>query len=227
MTIVTPPLRPITEPTAPRHGPRFDDHEPYLRRRSTRLKSLRTPSPGHDKHNKQTNKNLSRNHHSQHNLSPPSSPISPDRSPVKRKPKRDARKMNHDASYLNLEPIETNQMLPTPVKSPPKQEKKRIGKSTSRILFPNGLRNNVEDLMPQRTRASLYSPSSAPDVQIYTDSNAQMPELDETVENVFYDPPHRRNARTSTRTKETEATSEKRKELEKYKGSDKGMWFTL
>ena len=227
MTAVTPPLRSITEPAAPRHGPRFDDHEPYLRRRSTRLKSLRTPSPGHEKHNKQTIKNLSRNYHPQHNLSPPSSPISPDRSPAKRKPKRDARKMNHDAPHSKLAPAETDQMLPTPVKTPSKQEKKRISKSTSRILFPNGLRNSIEDIMPQRSRASLYSPGSAPDVQIYTDSNAQLPELDETEENIFYDPPHRRNARTNTRAKEMEATSEKRQELEKHKNKDTGMWFTL
>ena len=127
----------------------------------------------------------------------------------------------------NLLRKSTERMLPTPVKTPSKKEIKRNIKPASRLLFPHGLNNKAEDVVPRRTRMSLYSPGLAPQVEVYTDVNARLPELDESEENVFYDNPEKRRARAKARAKNSDEIEKQRKEYEQNAENEKGMWFTL
>lgn len=75
---------------------------------------------------------------------------------------------------------------------------------------------------------SLYSPGSTPSIEVYTDVNARVPEVDESEENVFYDAPHKKKRRSKAGSKNTECIEKKRKDSEQGGEDDeRGMWFTL
>ncbi|KAL8972546.1 MAG: hypothetical protein Q9183_000492 [Haloplaca sp. 2 TL-2023] len=97
---------------------------------------------------------------------------------------------------LNLGPA----MLPTPAKTPRKQDQRKATElqSAARVLFP-ARHEKVEDAMP-RTKGrkgrknvgfSLDSSGEEENIQIFTDSKDKVPELDVGDHNPFLDNPNR------------------------------------
>ena len=207
MTTTPPVLQRATTPPTPRFAPSFES--PYALRKSTRIANqrvARTPSPTG------IGSSVDSSHHKQaslagsiaHTLSPPSSPQSS---------LRMSRRMRHvdqnddkgnDLEVLAHGPSHTLGMLPTPSKTPRKKVIRNDFSSTARILFPTRP-NAIEDAMPaprrdgrkgrSSTKLGLGSFGDIDDnvseakVDIFTDYQDRIPEVDESEDNPFYTKP--------------------------------------
>ena len=232
MATTTPPLRPIVEPPTPLHGPKFDNYEPYEpRRRSSRLRTLRTPSPTGYKTSPLVSSS-SRSKHTRssfHHLSPPSSPLSPDSMPARRA-RGGASSSRASNNMSNARPKQSDHMLPTPIKTPRKPEAKAGVKPTARVLFPHRI-DTVEDPTPKKkgrkTGFSLDSPGAGSDgkIEIFEDSKDKVPEVDDSAENPFLAKPETRSARSRGKRKADELGQNE--EVQEVLKRDEGMIYVL
>ncbi|KAL8995291.1 MAG: hypothetical protein Q9169_004935 [Polycauliona sp. 2 TL-2023] len=224
MTTTPPPRAIVHTPPTPLHGARFDHNNHHsTTRKSTRQASrqsqraVHTPPP-----NSAPNSSKSRFVTDIH--SPPSSThTSPQLRATKRRrgnPVNDSPQSNTESSpgsslgmnpFLNShdpffpEPGSLNPnmaMLPTPAKTPRKQDSRKATElqSAARVLFPTRL-DKVEDAMPtkkgRRGRKNVgFSLDSSGDdqesasaIQIFTDSKDKVPELDLGEDNPFIEKP--------------------------------------
>ncbi|KAL9598376.1 MAG: hypothetical protein Q9219_004538 [cf. Caloplaca sp. 3 TL-2023] len=110
--------------------------------------------------------------------------------------------VSSDASHLNqcVENPASNNMLPTPAKTPRKKDIQKSSElqSAARVLFPSRL-EKVDDAMPNKKYrrgrknveftldSSGEDEDSAARIQIFTDSKERIPELDLSAENPFTD----------------------------------------
>ncbi|KAL8673888.1 MAG: hypothetical protein Q9168_001708 [Polycauliona sp. 1 TL-2023] len=223
MTTTPPPRSIVHTPPTPLHGPRFDNHQHPTTRKSTRQatrqsqRAVHTPPPV-PAHHPSTSRFVADVY------SPPSSAhTSPQTRATKRRrgnPINDSPQTNtesspgssfgmntsltsNDPSFVeqrSLNPI--TGMLPTPAKTPRKQDLRKATElqSAARVLFPTRL-DTVEDAMPtkkgRRARKSLgFSMDSSGEdqdstsaIKIFTDSKDKVPELDVGEDNPFIEKP--------------------------------------
>ncbi|WPG99360.1 Hypothetical protein R9X50_00217400 [Acrodontium crateriforme] len=161
--------------------------------------------------------------------SPPSSPISPVRHAVHKTPRKtplSARRFAAGAyadsdhggpsnSRLSIDPVA---MLPTPSKTPSKKRHVPTPQSTARILSFQP--NHINDAMPSARKIKKHNHSIGFDlydedreaktskIKVFTDTNARIPEMDDTEENPFLGPkvrPQRRSSRKSKAELESDA----------------------
>ncbi|KAF2843602.1 hypothetical protein M501DRAFT_985706 [Patellaria atrata CBS 101060] len=268
MTTTPPPPSRIRTPPTPLHGPRYDSYEPYSPRRSSRVAAQRTQHP-------QTNTIDSSTHYrsprvvrattpirshkrtatraSNQTFSPPSSPGSPatrTSSRTARKPRMQARLVEHDSdSDAMIGPsgssrhltVQSGAMLPTPSKTPRKVNAKthQAVNATARILFANRPAT-VEDAMPSprkaRRRHAAFTLSSFVDecdigsgsdkIQIYTDSKDRVPDVDEAEDNPFVGPKKTLPKKKAT-TKRDKAAAEADAEMEEAAKNNEGVIYVF
>ncbi|KAL8782507.1 MAG: hypothetical protein Q9213_005310 [Squamulea squamosa] len=223
MTTTPPPRAIIHTPPTPLHGAKFDNNQHSTTRKSTRQASrqrqrtLHTPPPAPT-----TSSSKSRSVADVY--SPPSSThTSPQTRATKRRRGNPIEGPNHadtesspassfgmDPSLNSNEPLLREQgslnptlgMLPTPAKTPRKQDLRKATElqSAARVLFPTRL-EKVEDAMPSkkgrrgRKNVGFSLDSSGEDqeptngIQIFTDSKDKIPELDLGEDNPFIEKP--------------------------------------
>ncbi|KAL8769990.1 MAG: hypothetical protein Q9209_004237 [Squamulea sp. 1 TL-2023] len=220
----TPPPRAITQtPPTPLHGARFDNNYHSTNRRSTRQASqhrrctIHTPPPA-------STTSSSKSRFAADLYSPPSSTqTSPQTRATKRRRGNPIEGLNHaetesspassfgmDSSLNSNDPLLGQQgslkptvgMLPTPAKTPRKQDLRKATElqSAARVLFPTRL-EKVEDAMPSKKgrkgkkNVGFSLDSSGEDqeptnrIQIFTDSKDKVPELDLGEDNPFIEKP--------------------------------------
>ena len=192
----TPPLQvALHTPPTPLHGARYDSYQPYSTRKSTRQSSqraLQTYSPPSSTQTSPQKKlfNTGRTKGAKSGTSNGSSFDS-------------ALSQNMDGSSISLErtSITGASMLPTPAKTPRKKHT-QAANGIGRVLF--AVRpDTVEEAMPtprknKRNRRhvgfSLDSEAeSEGGIQIFTDSQDKVPELDLSEANPFIDHPMKRD----------------------------------
>jgi hypothetical protein len=231
MASTPPPPSPsmLREPRAPRHGPKYDNYEPYPTRSSTRLANQRmakvprtTPPPSHPSVSTKTGT-------AKRTLSP-SSPGT-----VKPSPKKAAR--THQSSSSRVSPFDSEpshprtsahqssrssaeRALPTPAKTPSRKKEINSGSITSRALFPpssTSKRRKMEssDQLDEPHPLS-YEPfkvhsdralgeklgrgaSSSTAISIHTDARDQIPVTDSSKGNPFTKPESSAARRPATR----------------------------
>jgi hypothetical protein len=214
----TPPIQTLVHtPPTPLHGARYDDYQPYSTRKSSRLstqRAARTPSPEvlvPRKRISSRSKNSSAVLSAAHTYSPPSSAQA---SPQKRSRKAMASSATEQQNTEDEFEVKGNKangnlavdvtMLPTPAKTPLKKRSQPVDTSTARVLFATNRTENVDDAMPTPTKNGrrskrhigfLLDEDASSDVkeEIHTDVKNRVPELDESVENPFYDKPGAQN----------------------------------
>lgn len=234
MASTPPPPERIHTPPTPLHGPQYDTWEPYSPRRTTRAgkRAHITSSPNTTSTKdgvtsssppviaptpKSRKRVLSRQISSQ-TLSPPSSP------------EASHRRTDND-QMVNLDvPIihSAEDQFPTPRKTPRRQDHTSRN-STARILH---FRAQPDELLPtprkRRVRASLDSPQTSPpsaEVQIYTDSQDRVPEMEPAEDNPFVGPRKTDSGRGSS-SKSKRMTREEAMMDEAVK-NDEGIIFTF
>ncbi|KAL8954158.1 MAG: hypothetical protein Q9222_000042 [Ikaeria aurantiellina] len=223
MATTPPPHNTVHTPPTPLHGAKYDTYRPSSSRKSTRQTTRHSqraavtppPAPASLLNGSQSAANI---------YSPPSSA---DTSPQTRAAKRRKGNSNEDistarnGSFLfgsgNMDkpmPAEDAglpeqgalhqgpNMLPTPAKTPRKQDLRKATElqSAARVLFPSRL-ENVEDAMPSgrgrrgRKHVGFSLDSSGEDeksvdhIAIFTDSKEKVPELDLDENNPFIERP--------------------------------------
>lgn len=206
MATTPPPPSFLRTPPTPRHGPGYDQYEPYSTRHSARLASQRTstesrttPPPSFPvSQGRGTSRSTKKQKTAEtETLSPPGSPVSP----RKRMSGRNTATQLDDADTFNTtKPAQsqasrlfrstiTEGMLPTPAKTPRKKVVDNAG-STARVLFPT---QSGQKKKKKQTGFSLDSftddASQGDSIQIYTDSRDRIPEVDASEENPFYQKP--------------------------------------
>lgn len=242
--------RPRT-PDAPLHGPLHDNYEPYTPRRSTRSTAHNNPysslNTGHGSPRKThvardtlppSTARKSRAQPIGAHPSPPSSPNSPSIAPHKT-PKKTPRpgSLQPKAPPPSWDPTG---MLPTPSKTP----KKRTAAITSTAHMLNFQPADANDIMPTPRRMKKHAKTSsisalalgensgAADgmIDVYTDSNARVPEMDESEENPFIGP-RKQAAKAQERGRRTQHRSQRRVsdevEMEERVQNEEGMIYVL
>jgi hypothetical protein len=247
----TPPptsLRAHTPP-GPMHGPLHDNYEPYSPRRSKRstaqsnpyasthagrppkahLQRATTPPP--------TGK---RARFANTHISPPSSPASPLRHPLLHKTPRKTPVSRALADVLSdsdgtshRHPPTPLSMLPTPSKTPKKRNAASMS-STARVL--NFQPYSPNDVMPspRKMKKSSHKSSRGFDlfeagssgsqepIQIFTDTNARVPELDGSDDNPFLGPRQTRSSRPQRRVQ-----TEEEERFDERAERDEGVMYVL
>ncbi|KAL8897185.1 MAG: hypothetical protein Q9192_002709 [Flavoplaca navasiana] len=222
MTTTPPPRAIVHTPPTPLHGARFDNNQHPATRKSTRQASrqsqraIHTPPPASAPYS-------SRSRFVAEIYSPPSSThTSPQSRATKRRrgnPIEDSPQPNSElspGSSFGMDPVlnpndpllpeqgslnPTVGMLPTPAKTPRKQDLRKATElqSAARVLFPTRL-DKVEDAMPKKGRrgrknvgfsldSSGEDQESTSAIQIFTDSKDKVPELDLGEDNPFIEKP--------------------------------------
>lgn len=223
MTTTPPPRSIVHTPPTPLHGARFDNHQHSITRKSTRQASRRsqravhTPPPVSAAYS-------SKSRFAADVYSPPSSAHTSPRSRVTKRQRGNpisdfppASFESSPGSSFGMDPSlnpndpsvpgqgslnSTNGMLPTPAKTPRKQDRRKATElqSAARVLFPSRL-DKVEDAMPTkkgrrgRKNVGFSLDSSGEDqdatsaIQIFTDSKDKLPELDLGEDNPFIEKP--------------------------------------
>ncbi|KAL8853512.1 MAG: hypothetical protein Q9221_001671 [Calogaya cf. arnoldii] len=223
MTTTPPPRATIHTPPTPLHGAKFDNRQHSSTRKSTRQASRKlqraahTPPPASAPYS-------SKSRFAADVYSPPSSAhTSPRLRATKRRrgnPTNDSPQANSESSpgsSFGMNPsLNSNDpsfpeqgslhptigMLPTPAKTPRKQDLRKSTElqSAARVLFPTRL-EKVEDAMPTkkgrrgRKNVGFSLDSSGEDeestnaIQIFTDSKDKVPELDLGEDNPFIEKP--------------------------------------
>ncbi|KAE8158847.1 hypothetical protein BDV40DRAFT_274760 [Aspergillus tamarii] len=211
MASTPPPPSTLRVPPTPRHGPGYDQYEPYSTRHSARLASQRaskerhtTPPPSFPL--PQSSKSTKKQHKELGALSPPESAH---RSPRKKTSDRigsflasrsldGASELDDSDPFGTAEPSSSTRplhafrttlsqgMLPTPAKTPKKKAVGDIG-NTARALFPPP--SGRPKKSKKYTGFSLDSfddnAQGGSNIQIYTDSRDRIPEPDESEDNPF------------------------------------------
>jgi hypothetical protein len=228
MATVTPPLRPVTEPPpAPLHGSKADNWDSYRgRRRSSRLQSMRTPSPSSLDKDEEVIP-LSRRNRASHNSSPPSSPTSPESSNPRKRTYKGLPKMTshqvHDDQFDKKGQINN---IPSPMKTPTNRSIREPNTLEFLPLSTNHAQSSATAYShTRRTRFSLYSPAATSDIDIFVDSKERIPEVDTSKENPFYESPETRGRRAREQTKKKTTQDESMNVDDSNK--DDGMWYML
>ncbi|KNG85125.1 hypothetical protein ANOM_007095 [Aspergillus nomiae NRRL 13137] len=232
MATTPPPPSTLRVPPTPRHGPGYDQYEPYSTRHSARLAGQRaskerhtTPPPNFPP--SQSLKGTKKQHKELGALSPPESAR---RSPRKKTTDRIGSFLLDGASELDdSDPFGTSEpsnstrplhafrttmsqgMLPTPAKTPKKKAVGDVG-STARTLFPppSGRTKRSKKYTGFSLDSFDDNAQGGSDIQIYTDSRDRIPEPDESEDNPFCKKPtaptrfSRRRAEQSKRDKEVD-----------------------
>ncbi|KAF7592497.1 hypothetical protein BBP40_012787 [Aspergillus hancockii] len=236
-------------PPTPRHGPGYDQYEPYSTRHSARLASQRasrerntTPPPSFAP--SQISRSTKNQHREREALSPPSSVFS---SPRKKSSDRSgsflathsldgpsglgdsdpfsASEPSHSSRPLqSFRATMSHGMLPTPAKTPKKKAVGDVG-ATARALFPQPSGRGKKS--KKYTGFSLDSfednAQGGSNIQIYTDSRDRIPEPDESEDNPFCKKPA-----TSTRVSRRRTEQIKRdKEVDESVKRDDGMTYVF
>jgi hypothetical protein len=237
----TPPptsLRAHTPP-GPMHGPLHDNYEPYSPRRSKRstaqsnpyasTHSGRPPKAHFQRATTPPTTGKRARFANTHISSPPSSPASPLRRPLLHKTPRKTPVSRALADVLSDSDSTSQRHLPTPLSmlpTPSKTPKKRNAasmSSTARVL--NFQPYSPNDVMPspRKMKKSSHKSSrgfdlfeagssgSQEQIQIFTDTNARVPELDGSDDNPFLGPRQTRSSRPQRRvqTEEDERFNER------------------
>ncbi|KAE8150562.1 hypothetical protein BDV25DRAFT_108816 [Aspergillus avenaceus] len=249
MATTPPPPSTLRVPPTPRHGPGYDQYEPYSTRHSARLASQRaskerhtTPPPSFPPSQRPKNTK------NQHNkglgaLSPPGSIHGSPRQSAERTgshlaahsldgtsdsdPFNTSEPSHTHPSLHSLRATMSQGMLPTPAKTPKKKPVGDVG-ATARTLFPQPGRPKKSK---KYTGFSLDSfgddnAQGGSNIQIYTDSRDRIPEVDQTEENPFNKKPA--PSKVPTRTSRRRAEQIKRdKEVDESVKRDDGMTYVF
>lgn len=268
MTTTPPPPSTPRIPPTPRLGAAYDEYEPYSTRYSARIAGQRaqrdsTPPrfPGFQAVAGSKGAKKERvNQDGAEALSPPGSIHS---SPRKKSSGRSrtlgsAHSLQDDTAFNLADPFisgdsssqqqtrlefpttRTNGMLPTPAKTPKKKAVADMG-TTARSLFPP--MSGRPKKSKKHTGFSLDSFNDDPaegqsQIQIYTDSRDRIPEVDESEENLFYNPktetaqtPKNSTTRAPRKPRATESKQEKQlkrdREINDAVERDDGMVYVL
>ncbi|KAE8353309.1 hypothetical protein BDV28DRAFT_133364 [Aspergillus coremiiformis] len=243
MATTPPPPSTLRVPPTPRHGPGYDQYEPYSTRHSARLASQRaskethtTPPPSFRSTKKQ--------HKELGALSPPGSiHSSPRKKTADRGGSLAAHSLDGSSGLEDSDPFSTSQpshshrplhsfrttmsqgMLPTPAKTP-KKVVADVG-TTARALFPQPPSSARGKKSKKYTGFSLDSfddnAQGGSNIQIYTDSRDRIPVPDESEENPFC-----KKSTVSTRGSRRRAEPSKRdKEVDESVKRDDGMTYVF
>ncbi len=240
MATTPPPPSFLRTPPTPRHGPGYDQYEPFSTRHSARLASQRASTESRAtpprsfpvSQGRGTSWSTRKQKTAEtETLSPPGSPVSPRK---KMSGRNTATQLDDTDSINTTKPgpsqasrlfrsTITEGMLPTPAKTPRKKVVDNGG-STARVLFPT---QSGQRKKKKQTGFSLDSftddPSQGDSIQIYTDSRDRIPEVDASEENPFYQKP---SASTKPRLSRRKAGSRDKEVDEALKRED-GMVYVL
>jgi hypothetical protein len=232
------------------HGPLHDNYEPYSPRRSKR--STAQSNPYASTHSDRPPKAHLRRattppttgkrarFASAHISSPPSSPASPARHTLLHKTPRKTPVSCALADVLSDSDNTSYRHLPTPLSilpTPSKTQRKRKAaamSSTARVL--NFQPYSPNDVMPSPRKMKKASHKSSrgfdlfdsgssgsqEQIQIFTDTNARVPELDGSDDNPFLGPRQTRSSRPQRR-----ARSDEEERIDERAERDEGVMYVL
>ncbi|KAB8229968.1 uncharacterized protein BDW43DRAFT_286973 [Aspergillus alliaceus] len=250
MATTPPPPSTLRVPPTPRHGPGYEQYEPFSTRHSARLASQRaskrrdaTP-PGFPP--SQSSRNTKKQHQELGALSPPGSVHG---SPRKKSSDRAgsflaAHSLDGSSGLGDPDPFSTSEpshsnrhlhsfratmsqgMLPTPAKTPKKKTVGDVG-TTARVLFPQPSGHGKKSKKYAGFSLDSFEDDAqgGSDIQIYTDSRDRIPE---PAENENEDNPFSKKSTISTRVSRRRAEQSKRdKEVDESVKRDDGMTYVF
>ncbi|KAJ5808212.1 hypothetical protein N7474_009481 [Penicillium riverlandense] len=233
MATTPPPPSPsaLRMPAAPRHGPAYDEYEPYPTRASARLANQRvtriekTPPPSSPSVRSRAIASPKKQRKVEvEGLSPPRSTPGSPRKKARLGGHADTHPTtSHSLSHTSVQSRPSHlhpptsrstmagDMLPTPIKTPSK--KAVDDQSAARALFAPPM--STPKKSKKHTGFSLESFSEdlapgQPAIQIYTDSRDRIPTMDPTEDNPFYAKPAMPNASEKQPTRTSKRRAAKR-----------------
>lgn len=127
-------------------------------------------------------------------------------------------------------------MLPTPSKTPNKKRPAAALASTARVLSLQP--NHPNDVMPtphklkkqsRATEFDLYDEEAqrGDEIAIYTDANARVPEMDESMDNPFVGPKQTQRGGGSRRARKSVEEREREERMQEAVNRDEGVVYVL